>query len=822
MTKNQIDEISKISKEDQNQYIESVAFIYLSFCLADGQHEQNELAAVYVSLEESHGIDMDTFQLFLKNFNEVFNQGDKFFQEEKIKNISYVIDVLKKIDPDSNHKDLQVFLKNLVKIAQADGVIAEAEKKWIQNFCDVLNTEHPKEILDNPDKQRPKIIELLADQGGGLKEAKEIIDNDNTQVNATDILMDTHGFTPLHYACWDGKDDLVKYLIEQGANVDAEGTYDTCTPLLLCIEPHQFNCAKLLIEANANLEIRNTEEPPNAFHAPKFPTILRLAVMNTSYDLAELLIEKGASTDSLFETSIATDYDSDNFFENCIGVGKEYYSETFDLERLNKIIERVSNNDSNEESEEEEEEEEKKTGPMALSHKTKSEEENQFLRNFIVKWMAETEDFAYAMSKIQFPSFLKEIDDACPVFTDEEITFINHHIDYEKCIPSLPYVHDPTFYNHTKQVWWVAPCVYWGEKLVSWIMVDKNGFYAPHPENWDDQDDVSAIFSWEMVEDITFDIDEFEDHAIATLNIEATNGGELTFYEFLSLNEEVSKAAGEPVFRGSYLSVFKSIFDVNYETIIQSRGAHAWYHGVGMEGMKAFKDPSELLKQSIWQEARTGRMNFKTSSLFDYNPDSKQDSATENKIEDKSDEKVSSVEEKTSSSADEYCFEDYVGEYRLNNNIEEILDDILCGLADFLDDRLEGTDGLLQLSTRTGGYSLNADNKLRNGKFAQCRFGKSDRKEGKPERYFVELYLLKSKMNYKIDSLPNQVLQSPHAHEFYVIRFYEADDFFSNQSILEQRLKESLKARQKNKLITKRKNLSKKQLKSEYLKDLGL
>ena len=323
MTKNQIDEISKISKEDQNQYIESVAFIYLSFCIADGQHEQNELAAVYVSLEESHGIDMDTFQLFLKNFNEVFNQGDKFFQEEKIKNISYVIDVLKKIDPDSNHKDLQVFLKNLVKIAQADGVIAEAEKKWIQNFCDVLNTEHPKEILDNPDKQRPKIIELLADQGGGLKEAKEIIDNDNTQVNATDILMDTHGFTPLHYACWDGKDDLVKYLIEQGANVDAEGTYDTCTPLLLCIEPHQFNCAKLLIEANANLEIRNTEEPPNAFHAPKFPTILRLAVMNTSYDLAELLIEKGASTDPLFETSIATDYDSDNFFENCIGVGKE-------------------------------------------------------------------------------------------------------------------------------------------------------------------------------------------------------------------------------------------------------------------------------------------------------------------------------------------------------------------------------------------------------------------------------------------------------------------------------------------------------------------
>ena len=57
----------------------------------------------------------------------------------------------------------------------------------------------------------------------------------------------------------------------------------------------------------------------------------------------------------------------------------------------------------------------------------------------------------------------------------------------------------------------------------------------------------------------------------------------------------------------------------------------AWYHGVGMEGMKAFKDPSELLNQSIWQEARTSRMNFKTNSLFDYNPDGEKDLSTDDK-----------------------------------------------------------------------------------------------------------------------------------------------------------------------------------------------
>ena len=60
--------------------------------------------------------------------------------------------------------------------------------------------------------------------------------------------------------------------------------------------------------------------------------------MNTSYDLAELLIEKGASIDILFEPCIAKDYGSDNFFENCIGVGKEHYPQTFDLERLIKLL----------------------------------------------------------------------------------------------------------------------------------------------------------------------------------------------------------------------------------------------------------------------------------------------------------------------------------------------------------------------------------------------------------------------------------------------------------------------------------------------------
>ena len=809
--------------------INAIGFIYNAFAhVTDGEQLAEELVVVADSLQLFE-VDKEQFLEIYTWYTDVHSEGEEKLQTTLHECISVVEQFFKQNDPDKVIR--MIFIEQLVNIAKADGVIKDSEKTWLKNFCKVMEVDEPASMHESINETpadnsttivKSEIMTIICNQSSTLDQIKEVVEADPNAVHAQqdDKYQNgaDEGYSALHYAAWDGKADIVKYLIDKGADVNLKGK-DGHSPILLAgLTPNQTDCAKLLVKNGAFLENRNME--PNMYHS-KGATVLRLAVINCCYDTADFLIEKGASVDVLFEPCDESKAGTADFFVACALV-KEHFPGIFDLERLNKIIEKVSK-DEHAEKNEEEDDDEKKTGPMALSYKTRSEEENKFISNFIVKWMAETEDFAYAMSKIQFPSFLKEIDDACPVFTDEEITFINHHIDYEKCIPSLPYVHDPTFYNHTKQVWWVAPCVYWGEKLVSWVMVDKNGFYAPHPENWDDQDDVSAIFSWEMVEDITFDIDEFEDHAIATLNIEATNGGELTFYEFLSLNEEVSKVAGEPVFRGSYLSVFKSIFDVNYENIIQSRGAHTWNHGVGMEGFKAFKNPSELLKQSIWEEARTGRMNYKTNEIFDYNPDGEQDPATEDKIEDKLDEKASSNEKKTESSADEYYFEDYIGEYKLEHAlIDERLEHLIEAVADFLDEKLDGTDGLLQVCSRTGGYSLYADNKLRNGKFAQCRFGKSDRKEGKPVNYFVDLYLLKSKMNYSIDSLPEQSLQSPHAHEFYVVRLYSHDDFENNKNILAERINESLKARQKNKLITKRKNLSKKQLKSEYLKDLGL
>jgi len=810
--------------------VHAIGFIYNAFAhVTDGEQVAEEISAVVESLADFNCSKEQIAEIY-DWYCDVFAEGEEEMQKTLNACLSIVERTFKENDPQKIVA--KGFIDNLVDIAKADGVIKDSEKAWLTNFCKILDIEEPNILKENnePDistdditkgleqsqrSDRPQIIMAIANQKASTEDIQEIIKADPNQVHATDTREDAKGYSALHYACWDGRTDIAKFLIEQGADIHLKGLNDGCTPLLLCgISPNCFECAKLLIELGAELENRNMES--NMYHS-NGATILRLAVINCCYDLADLLIEKGASLAVLTEPCTKEAEDTD-FFIACRNICPEYYPQLYDSERLETICNIAKENNIGTDSKEEVDNDESNAEYMALSHKTRSEEENKFLSKFILKWMAKTERFANVISKIQFPGFLQDIDNLCPVFSDEEIAFINHHIRYEKCIPSLKYAHDPTFYNHTKQVWWLAPCVYWGDKLVSWVMVDKNGFYAPHPDEWDDQDNVSAIFSWEKVEDVSFDIDDDESgNKIAILNLESTDGGELTFYELLEADDEKTKMEGNTICRGSYLSVFKNIFDVNHANILESRGTHTWNHGVGSEGFQGFAKPKDLLNQAHWKAARKDRSNFKTHELFDYIPEEENENISDNNV----DTERTNADSQTLVSTDTFSFDDYISTYKENHPNEKQDENLLRATVDFVFETVEGTDGLLEVFSRTGGYSVNANNKLKNGKFAQVRWSKSDRKESKPVRYFVDLYLLKSKMDYKIDTLANQSLQSPHAHEFYMIRLYSQDDL-DNFRQYQSLIMDSLKARQKNKLITKRKNLSKKQLKEEFLRDLGV
>ena len=71
----------------------------------------------------------------------------------------------------------------------------------------------------NESLQQPAIIQEISGNAN-LENIKEILNDDPSQINAIDSREGMEGYTALHYACWDAKTDIAKYLIEKGASLE--------------------------------------------------------------------------------------------------------------------------------------------------------------------------------------------------------------------------------------------------------------------------------------------------------------------------------------------------------------------------------------------------------------------------------------------------------------------------------------------------------------------------------------------------------------------------------------------------------------------------
>lgn len=134
--------------------------------------------------------------------------------------------------------------------------------------------------------------------------------------------------TALHYACDRKHKDVVEYLLEQGANINAE-LDDGCTPLISSVAVDDMDTAILLLENGANIKA----------HANRW-TVLHYAVHNKNLDMVKLLVEAGAELEArthYYDTpllSAATD-NSVEIVEYLLSVGadskaKDIYGQTAD------------------------------------------------------------------------------------------------------------------------------------------------------------------------------------------------------------------------------------------------------------------------------------------------------------------------------------------------------------------------------------------------------------------------------------------------------------------------------------------------------------
>lgn len=97
------------------------------------------------------------------------------------------------------------------------------------------------------------------------------------------------GYTLLHYAASNGALHILKYLLENGADIEAVTTTDGWTPLHIAVSKKAVDPVAYLLRFNANIEARTKKQE----------TPLHLAIINGNCCVLDYLIEKGANIEAL-------------------------------------------------------------------------------------------------------------------------------------------------------------------------------------------------------------------------------------------------------------------------------------------------------------------------------------------------------------------------------------------------------------------------------------------------------------------------------------------------------------------------------------------
>ena len=121
-------------------------------------------------------------------------------------------------------------------------------------------------------------------QKGDLEGLKLMIDKDPGLVNA----KDQDGRTPLHWACRGVHIDVVKYLVEKGANVNAEDS-NKIVPLHSLATRNGATAIAILVDNGADIDFKDYGGN----------TALHHAAMNNAADAVALLIKKSADLENI-------------------------------------------------------------------------------------------------------------------------------------------------------------------------------------------------------------------------------------------------------------------------------------------------------------------------------------------------------------------------------------------------------------------------------------------------------------------------------------------------------------------------------------------
>ena len=105
---------------------------------------------------------------------------------------------------------------------------------------------------------------IKAAKSANIARLRELLTEDVSLLDA----RDKDGSTPLHCAVWKGHEDVVRFLIEAGADVNAQNENDHwgTTPLHAAAHANQKGIAEMLIERGADINAVDREGRTPLFH----------------------------------------------------------------------------------------------------------------------------------------------------------------------------------------------------------------------------------------------------------------------------------------------------------------------------------------------------------------------------------------------------------------------------------------------------------------------------------------------------------------------------------------------------------------------------